>query len=285
MELAIDKEACIKCNKCARVCPVAIFRPNSESKEIELFNIENCIVCGHCAAVCPTKAVIHSEFPPQKVHPIDYTALPTAEQMINLIRARRSNRAFSKKEIPNESLELIIEAAYRAPTASNKQQVKFLLITDSDTLLELSRYTIGVFSSIVKKLDNPIGRAIVKPLMPEAFAYVPAFKKIASEFDNGNDMIMRKAKAALIIYTPKNNRFGSEDSNLAYQNASLMAESLGVAQFYMGFVISATKQDKSNALAKKLGIEGKIHAAMAMAMPSFKYENYIDKKAIDIKRL
>ncbi|MGL4410722.1 MAG: nitroreductase family protein [Bacteroidales bacterium] len=285
MELTIEKNDCIKCNKCARVCPAAIFRPNSESKEIELFNIENCISCGHCAAVCPTQAVIHSEFPSSKVHPIDYTALPSAEQMINLIRARRSNRAFSKSAIPNESLDLIVEAAYRAPTASNKQEVKFLLITDSQRLLELSRYTIGVFSSIVKKLDNPLGRAIIKPLMPEAFAYVPAFKKIATEFDNGNDMIMRKATAALIIYTPKSSRFGIEDSNLAYQNASLMAESLGVAQFYMGFVLSAIKQDRSNALAKQLGIEGKIHAAMAMAMPTFRYENYIDKKVIDIKRL
>ncbi|MFQ7387325.1 MAG: nitroreductase family protein [Alistipes sp.] len=49
------------------------------------------------------------------------------------------------------------------------------------------------------------------------------------------------ATAVLFIHAPKESRFGAEDANLAYQNASLTAESLGVSQVYMGFVLTAVR--------------------------------------------
>lgn len=73
--------------------------------------------------------------------------------------------------------------------------------------------------------------------------------------------------------------------NLAYQNASLMAECLGVSQFYTGFVCSAIEQDKKGTLEKKLGIDGKIYAGMALGMPAFRYKNYIDRKDLKVNRL
>ena len=72
---------------------------------------------------------------------------------------------------------------------------------------------------------------------------------------------------------------------MAYQNGSLMAESLGVSQFYTGFVCSAIQQDKQEKLVKLLGIQGKIHAGMALGMPAFRFPNYIDKKDIEVNRL
>lgn len=119
--LEVDHSICIKCSKCVRVCPAAIFVQPTPTSEVEVHNRENCIECGHCAAVCPTGAVKHSEFPPEKVFPVDRSELPTPEQLLLLIRSRRSNRAFTDKPVPDNLLELIVEAAYRAPTASNKQ--------------------------------------------------------------------------------------------------------------------------------------------------------------------
>lgn len=69
--LNIDNEICIKCGKCAKICPSVIFTQEKMGGEITLQNINACIGCGHCVAVCPVSAVIHSEFPEDKVHPID----------------------------------------------------------------------------------------------------------------------------------------------------------------------------------------------------------------------
>lgn len=237
--LKIDDAGCIKCGKCVRVCPSKIFSQESAGKQIEVHNIETCIVCGHCVAVCPTASVLHSEFPGEKVHPIDRNLLPAPEQIMLLCKARRSNRAFSSAPVPPEFLEQILEAAHRAPTASNRQSVRFTLVTNPEKLRQVTDFTINVFTSIAKRLSNPVVKFIVKPIAPELYAYLPVFKRLMAENAKGNDLILRNATALILIHTPEDSRFGCQDANLAYQNGSLMAESLGVSQFYTGFVCSA----------------------------------------------
>ena len=283
--LKIDDTSCIKCGKCVRVCPSKIFSQESAGKTIDVQNVETCIVCGHCVAACPTFSVIHSEFPAEKVHPIDRKALPTPEQLMLLCKARRSNRAFSPVPVPAGLLEQILEAAHRAPTASNRQNVSFTLVTNPEKLRQVSDFTVNTFTSIAKKLTNPVVKFVVKPIAPELYAYLPVFKRLMVEYAKGNDLILRKATALILIHTPESNRFGCQDANLAYQNGSLMAESLGVSQFYTGFVCSAIQQDKHEKLGKILGIQGKIHAGMALGMPAFEFPNYIDKKGIEVNRL
>lgn len=280
MRINIDQETCIKCGKCVRVCPSAIFTQEKSGKAIGLAHTESCIVCGHCVDVCPTGSVLHSEFPPEKVHVIDYEKMPTPEQVMLLIKSRRSNRTITKKPVPREMLEQIVEAAHCAPTATNAQTLSFTVITDPAKLRQVSDYTIGVFDSLAKLLLNPVVKCVLKPFMKDVYKYVPVFDRLKKEHQAGNDPILRKATALLIIHTPKSNRFGSEDANLAYQNASLMAQSLGVSQIYMGFVLTAIRQEGKDTLAKTLGIDGKIQAIMALGIPAFQYSKYADRKEI-----
>ena len=275
--IQIEKESCIKCGKCAQVCPSGIMVKDNNTKEINLKHTEHCISCGHCVDVCPTDSVIHSDFPAEHVHSIDYSQMPSPKQVMLLIKSRRSNRTITSKPVPQELLEQIVEAARYAPTATNSRQVSFTLITDPEKLLQVSNYTIGVFNSIAKLLLNPIVKLLLKPFMKETYQYVPVFENLKQEHADGKDPILRKATALLIIHTPKSNRFGCEDANLAYQNASLMAQSLGVSQVYMGFVLTAIKQDNKNAFNNIAGIEGRVQAIMALGMPAFKYTKYVDR--------
>jgi len=285
INIAINRETCIKCGKCVRVCPSAIFTQESPDAEVELRNIQNCILCGHCAAVCPTSSVIHSEFPAEKIHKIDRNALPSPEQITLLIKSRRSNRAFSQKPVPEEYLDLILEAAHRAPTASNLQQVEFTLITDPEQMRMVAQYTVDIYCSIAKLLSNPIVKLFVRPFKPELYKLIPRLESLVRNFEKGHDPILRGATSLIFIHTAKGLDFGRDDANLAYQNGSLMAESLGVSQFYTGFVCRAIRQDKKNRLARKLGINGVIQAGLALGMPSFLYPNYMDKEDIKVNRL
>lgn len=282
--ISILSEKCTKCLHCVKVCPSDIFSFNKESKRVQLQKESFCIECGHCVAACEEGAVSHSLFTPEKVHPINYSLYPTPEQMLHLIRSRRSNRAFLQKSIPEEALREIVEAAYRAPTASNGQELAFTLITTPEKLKIVSDFTMETFGGLLKKIDNPIVKGILRIADPSVLHYIPLFKEMQKEYDKGNDGVLRKATALLLIHTPKNSRFGIEDANLAYQNASLMAESLGVCQFYTGFVLNATKQSKGK-LEKLLGIDGVINAGIALALPAFKMNAYIDKKPMKFTRL
>lgn len=286
--IAIISEKCIRCGHCVRVCPSRIFTQKIPKGEVGIVWPETCIVCGHCAAVCPTGAVEHSEFPPSKVHAIDYADMPKPEQVLLLCRARRSNRAMSSaKPIPAPYLDMILEAAHRAPTASNAQTVAFTVVTDPAKLLAIRQYVIDVFSGVLRKVRNPLIAPLVRKFMPDVWRYIPVFERLREKHAAGEDLILRGATAVVFIHTPTPNRFGAADANLAYQNGSLMAESLGVSQVYTGFVLSALGQDKKKRLAQILGIpkDRAIHAGMALGVPEFRYPNYIDRKEIKAEKL
>jgi nitroreductase len=263
-----------------RVCPAEIFAQDENSKGVKISEAENCIGCGHCVAACPENAVFHSLFPAGKVHPVDYSQLPTPEQMMLLCKSRRSNRAFTTKPVPDDCLNKILEAAHRAPTGSNVQHVRFLVITNPDKLHQISDFTMDVFGGVMKKLKNPLLKPLIKLVMPDAFRYIPTFERMLEEYKTDNDGILRKATAVIFIYTPAGTRMGVLDANLAYQNGSLMAECLGVSQFYTGFVLNAVNMKKGK-LEKMLGIDGEIYAGMALGMPAFRFPNYIDRKEIE----
>lgn len=285
MEIEILSDSCTRCGKCARVCPAGVLVQDSKTHDINVVNLESCIVCGHCVAVCPADSVRHSEFTQDKVHEIDYSQMPTPEQLMLLCKARRSNRAFSKKPVPQEKLDLIVEAAHRAPTASNMQGVEFTLVTDPEMVKRVVDYTLGEFSASIGKISNPLIKSIVKRFIPSAYRYIAILKRMKEQYAMGNDPVLRGATSVLFIHSPKESMFGETDCNLAYQNGSLMAESLGVSQVYTGFVCVAVRRDKDKKLAKMLGIEGTIHAGMAMGMPVFKYPKYIDRKDIKINKI
>lgn len=279
MKIEIIENSCILCGKCVKVCPSEIF--HQEPKGIPtISNIEFCIKCGHCVAICPSQAVNHEVFPPEKIHPIDRSLMPTSEQLQMLLLARRSHRNFTNAAIPEPFLSQIIDAANRAPTSSNSQKVYFKLITDPEQLKSISDFTINGFKKMVKILTFPIVKPFIKWFFPDIAKYIPSFKEMELDYLAGKDMILRGATAVLLIYTPKNHLFGAADANLAYQNGSLMAESLGVGNFYTGFVIKALDRDSNGKFAKSLGIKGKIHAGLAMGMPQFKYPNYVDRKEV-----
>ena len=277
-ELKINDSRCIRCQRCVKICPAGIFY--EDNGRICIKNESSCIFCGHCVAVCPKDAVEHAAFPNGSVHPFSLADLPSPAQLMLLIKSRRSNRAFSGREIPEESLRMIMEAASAAPTAQNSRDVHFVLVRKPETLRAVTEYTLDSFMKVVRLLDNPFMRMLLGRKLAGVYKLVPKFKEMYRRFHAGEgDMILRDAKAVLFIYSSEKSRFGAADCNLAYQNASLMAESLGVAQFYTGFVMAALERDKKGRLNAILGLKDvKIHAGMALAVPLFRFEKYVDRE-------
>src|ERR1700760_4577975 len=54
------------------------------------------------------------------------------------IRARRNVRSYQPTPVPDADLDRIAEAAWRAPSASNRQHWDFVVVTDPDQLRALS---------------------------------------------------------------------------------------------------------------------------------------------------
>ena len=71
----------------------------------------------------------YSEFPPEKTHTIDYSQMPTPEQVMLLIKSRRSNRTLTSRPVPKEMLDKIVEAAHLRQRLQTPK-VSFTVVTD-----------------------------------------------------------------------------------------------------------------------------------------------------------
>jgi nitroreductase len=77
------------------------------------------------------------------------------------IRARRNVRSFDDRPIPDADLGLILEAAWRSPSASNRQKWDFVLVTDREQLERLStvwvgaKHLAGAAAAVVMVLPEP----------------------------------------------------------------------------------------------------------------------------------
>ena len=199
LRIEIDLATCIRCGHCAQVCPMAILLQNPENKEISVVRPESCIICGQCAAICPTSALEHSDFPPEKLHKIAKEELPTADALELLIRARRSNRAFTDKEIPYGLLVRILQAAHRAPTGSNSQMVEFTLVKSPEKLREISEYTCKIFEigiRAMKEAAKSIGDGQPDKRILDTIAKIEA---VATH----PELVLRKATAAIFFHSPQ----------------------------------------------------------------------------------
>jgi nitroreductase len=77
------------------------------------------------------------------------------------IRARRNVRTYTDQPIPEADLDRVAEAAWRAPSASNRQHWDFVIVTDRAQLTELStvwqgaRHIAGAAAAIALVLPEP----------------------------------------------------------------------------------------------------------------------------------
>ena len=60
-------------------------------------------------------------------------------QVIENIKTRRSVRSFSEKPISREDLSAIVEAGQYAPTAMNRQNFQFTVLTNKSKLEQLAQ--------------------------------------------------------------------------------------------------------------------------------------------------
>jgi len=64
------------------------------------------------------------------------------EDLLELIKNRRSIRSFQDKQVSDNEIQMILEAGRWAPSASNKQPWEFYIIRDKEILKEISKNAI-----------------------------------------------------------------------------------------------------------------------------------------------
>jgi len=77
--IKVDKDKCVKCGICAKVCPSCIIEMGPEGPYA--ISELSCMSCGHCVSVCPHGALINSRCPYEETDPIPMATLDSKTAM------------------------------------------------------------------------------------------------------------------------------------------------------------------------------------------------------------
>lgn len=284
-EITIDTDLCKKDGLCAMTCPVSVIQ-QSEKATIPMIaddHLSHCFGCGQCVSVCPQGAICHSRYPEGAVRTINKELVPTYDSLLELMRSRRSKRAFKNKVVEKEKLEEIIEAARFAPSGHNEQSTEFVVIQDQATIHEIGKMTAKGLKKLATPFKSSIGKMMMRAMIGKrGAAYVgelaPEFEKLASMYDNGTDIILHKPQVLLLFCADSvGGTFASINANIALHNAALAAEVLGLGCFYTGFVVTVSERDDS--IAKFVGLPEthKIYGALAIGYPQIKFRKWPER--------
>lgn len=274
-DIHIASATCLRCGACASECPSNVLTQHGKKTVPLVAGTDMCIGCGHCVALCPSGALQHADFPKEKIREVDRGILPSPAALMELMRSRRSNRSITPRPVPEAALSDILEAARYAPTAENSRLVEVRVLRGED-IARVEDTTMRFFLRLAALLLHPIVRPFTRTFLKDLYRQAPALEAFRKRWEKGEHPSTCNATILLAFSAPAGYDFGWQDCNLAYQNASLMAESHGITQVYMGFVQTACRLfgRKRTARLLRLPQGHRLFALMGLGVPAMKYHRY-----------
>ena len=153
-----------------------------------------------------------------------------------VIRSRRSTRAYREEPVPEATLSELVELATLAPTALGLQPWRFSIITNRDVL---------------KRVGEEVRQTCLAMV-----GQVPGLERARPMLENEGYDIFYGAPALVVIQGPCGNHVGFMDCLLATENLILAAHARGLGTCFMGFLLLAREsQEIRRALAVEDGYE------------------------------
>ena len=280
MKIRRIQENCTNCMLCAKDCVSAVWRDIDGIPEIVA--PDDCNRCSHCLAVCPQGAIEHDGLDHMQIKKTDVNLI-NPEIYETIARGRRSIRRYKDKNVPNELIEKIIRLVNHAPTASNSQNVGYLVISDKKILRKISK-AIFVFSTkifyLTKKFPGNLIYKTIKlfPISDTITRYIDPMQYYIDETEKGRDFILHNAPALLLVHAPKGAVFSNENCNISAGNIMNYAYSLGLGTCYIGFLNLSLKYNKKLRNLVKLPKGRMIYACIIMGYPAYKHANTASRK-------
>lgn len=271
MQIQRIEARCNACLLCVTDCISGAWREVNGRPEMAAPQF--CNQCGHCVAVCPSQAIVHEAVEMRQVEECRKELLrPDAYREI--VRTRRSIRNYRRKDVPVEVIEEILRLAGYSPTASNLQNVGYIVITDKSVLGAVSAAVFGIGRKIYEKTRKGPGKIFYLFLKAvsrgdDLERYIEPMGYYIGETEKGRDFILHHAPALILVHGPQKGSFNSENCNIAAANIMNYAHALGLGTCYIGFLCVALKISRFLRKHVQLPKGRRVYACMVMGYPAF----------------
>ena len=250
-QVMINKDKCVGCGVCAKVCVAHNIAINNKKAETIL---DDCIKCGQCTAVCPKEAISISGYDEKQIDKKEDVRL-NPDDVLDVIRFRRSIRQFKQKEVPREVIEQILEAGRLTHTAKNLQDVSFVVLDQEKDRIE------QMAVSLFRKM---------KPFA-DLFSPVAKNNKINDHFFFFNAPV-----AIVILAKDKTNGI------LAAQNMEFAAEAHGLGVLFSGYFTMAANHSRRIKNAIKVPKGKSIAMTLVIGYPDVKIFRSVQREKLDV---
>jgi nitroreductase/NAD-dependent dihydropyrimidine dehydrogenase PreA subunit len=274
--ISINEEICQKDGICSQICPNQVFTGDS-GEQPRIGDVTLCNLCGQCLSVCPTGAINHSRLNDSRLdrivnhHPVDSDALG------QLLRQRRSVRAYRDREIPQDLLEQLVAVAGFGPTGSHGGEGwvrRVVIVTGKDNMSKVAELTFQYMKQLATLLDSFVVRMVArwKESPRTGRLMLPDITMRLREFEKGHDVITYDAPAAVFVHSPRLTPTPQTDCDCVMYPMMLMAHALGLGTCWNGYLSKAAsgfRIDSFTALRKLLEIPDHhdVYAAATLGFP------------------
>jgi nitroreductase/NAD-dependent dihydropyrimidine dehydrogenase PreA subunit len=265
----IDTEKCDKDGICAIECPAQIIEMTEDGPVPAKGAEEICIQCGHCVAICPKAAFRLDFLSPDQCMPIEKEKMLDPDQTEHFLRSRRSIRRYKEKPVPRDLFEKALEVSCCAPTGSNRQTVKWLVIDKREDVQKIAAHVIDWMQYITKTY-------------PE-IAEMMNTERLISQWDQGIDRICRDAPQLVFTYASDEFGSGAADCHTALAYLELALPGFGLGSCWAGYVNYAVSQWPALAKALDLPEKHTCHGALMVGFSKFRYQRAPKRNAPDIR--
>lgn len=238
VRIAVDQEKCTDCGRCLQVCP--LIRYVGFQSITDQYARYLCIECCACLAICPEDAINVGDLVPGP--PVG--EIPASDEVLNLIKTRRTIRTFKEQKVRQEDWDRLLEAVKYAPTGHNVQHIDVVIIESPEVLNEISIIGMGLVKRFAGLLNRPLLRPVFTKMMGEhaylTFARAALFYEQQKEMvARGDDPILFHAPAVMLFIGPKSEKMSRTEADLAAQTVALYAPTLGLGTCYSGIIMVA----------------------------------------------
>ena len=181
-----------------------------------------------------------------------------------IIKRRVSCRKFSDQVPTRETIDNLIQTAVWAPSGSNNQPWRFVVITDKE---KLKSYSDNSKKSWLENLESA--------------QFIQQYEKW---FNDPAFNIFYNAPALIIIYGDTSSHWRVYDCSMVAQNINLLAEEAGLGCCWIGFAHNVLND---STIKKEFGLPERYElvAPLIIGYPAVKKEtaeNPIERKPFDI---
>ncbi|MFC2060081.1 nitroreductase family protein [Chloroflexota bacterium] len=293
--IQINETTCKGCGTCGDVCPRHIPEVEATGKNkyamVSSERSQLCTHCGCCAAVCPTNSIKVSGLNPDEFGPIQPLAF-NDEQLLVMMKQRRSVRRYKNKPVPRKTLDRIVEAVHLAPTGTGRRTTGVIIIDESEKLRELSELVYQQYERLTKALENPIGRLIVKrnageKMLRDLQSFVmPGMKWYIRWYRNGiSDEIRRDCPVLMLFHSPVNEPMSGENCVIATTYAEFMAQILGIGACRNDIIPPIC--NRSHQIREIIGLpnDREVYSGLTLGYSKYNYQRTIPRQVAEIRYL